>query len=175
MQDPKTVVKASQWVRVCKGVYKGDLGFVTDVEAWGARVLVVPRLKAPTPQAAASLKRKRTAIRPDPRLFDPTSFSSMFQRQPKLHDNGIYTSRGLAFDHGLLRLNLDLHSISINSTAVPSQVLGLFKQVATHLPPSHRYLGGRCRSGNRSSVMGELPKYLSIYYLFANNNIYIFR
>jgi hypothetical protein len=126
MQDPKTVVKASQWVRVCKGVYKGDLGFVTDVEAWGARVLVVPRLKPPTPQAA-SLKRKRNAIRPEPRLFDPTSFSSVFQRQPKLHSNGMYTSRGLCFDHGLLRLDLDLHSISVNSTAVPSEILGLFK------------------------------------------------
>ena len=33
MQDPMTVVKASQWIRVRKGVYKGDLGFVTNVEA----------------------------------------------------------------------------------------------------------------------------------------------
>jgi hypothetical protein len=98
------------------------------VEAWGARVLVVPRLKTPTRQAAASLKRKRTAIRPEPRLFDPTSFSSVFQRQAKLHYNGTYTSRGLVFDHGLLCLNLDLHSISVNSTAAPSEILGLFKQ-----------------------------------------------
>ena len=127
MQDPKMVMRASQWVRVCRGVYKGDLGFVTDVETWGARVLVVPRLKAPTSKAAASLKRKRTAIRPEPRLFDPTWFSSVFQRQPKLHHNGIYTSRGRVFDHGLLRLNLDFHSISVNTTAVPSEILGLFK------------------------------------------------
>jgi hypothetical protein len=74
-----------QWIRVRKGVYKGDLGFVTDVEAWGAKVLVVPRLKTPTPQADISLKRKRTAIKPEPRLFDPATFSSVFQRQPKLH------------------------------------------------------------------------------------------
>jgi hypothetical protein len=60
MQDPITVVKANQWIRVRNGLYKGDLGFLTHVEAWGARVLVVPRLKTPTPQAAASLKRKRT-------------------------------------------------------------------------------------------------------------------
>jgi len=129
MQDPMTVVKARQWIRVCKGLYKGDLGFLMDVEAWGARVLVVPRLKTPgpTPPAAASLKRKRTAIKPEPRLFDPATFSSLFQRQAKLQHNGIYTCRGLVFDHGLLRLDLDLHSISLNSIGVPSEILGLFK------------------------------------------------
>jgi transcription antitermination factor NusG len=128
MHDPMMVVKAGQWVRVRSGVYKGDLGFVMEVEASGARVLVVPRLKPPTPEAAASLKRKRTAIRPEPRLFDPTTFSSVFQRQANLEYNGTYTSRGLVFDHGLLRLDLNLYSVSVNSTAVPSQILGLFKQ-----------------------------------------------
>ena len=127
MQDPMTVVKPGQWIRVHNGVYKGDLGFVTHVKAWGARVLVVPRLKTPAPQAATSLKRKRTAIRPEPRLFDPATFSSVFQRQPKLQYDGTYTSRGLVFDHGLLRLDLDLHSISPNSTGVPREILGLFK------------------------------------------------
>ena len=127
MQDPMTVVKARQWIRVRNGLYKGDLGFLTHVEAWGARVLVIPRLKTPTPAAAASLKRKRTAIKPEPRLFDPATFSFLFQRQAKLQHNGIYTSRGLVFDHGLLRLDLDLHSISLNSIGAPSEILGLFK------------------------------------------------
>ena len=127
MRDPITVVKVGQWVRVCKGVYKGDLGFVTRVEAWGAEVLVVPRLKTPTPQGDTSLKRKRTAIKPEPRLFDLATFSSMFQREPSLQYDGSYASRGLVFDHGLLRLNLDLHSISSISAGIPSRILGLFK------------------------------------------------
>jgi hypothetical protein len=127
MHDPMTVVKANQWIRVRSGVYKGDLGFVTLVEAWGARVLVVPRLKTPTPQAAASLKRKRTPLKPEPRLFNLATFSSVFQCEPKLHYNGTYTSRGRVFDNGLLRLDLDLHSISLNSTGVPSEILRLFK------------------------------------------------
>jgi hypothetical protein len=127
-QDPRTVVKASQWIRVCNGtVYKGDPGFVTHVEAGAARVLVIPRLKTPTPQVAGSLKRKRSATKPEPMLFDPATFSSVFQRQAKLDQNGIYTSGGLVFDHGLLHLDLDLDSISLNSTGVPSQILGLFK------------------------------------------------
>ena len=57
MHDPMTVVNTGQWIRVHKGVYKGNLGFVTDVETWGVHVLIIPRLKGPTvPQAAASLK-----------------------------------------------------------------------------------------------------------------------
>ena len=128
MQDPISVVKEGQWVWVRNnGVYKGDLGFVTRVEAWGAQVLVVPRLKTPTPQADTSLKRKRTVIRPEPRLFDPATFSSTFQRQAKLQSDGTYTSRGLVFDHGLLLRNLDLHSISPISAGIPSRILGLFK------------------------------------------------
>ena len=57
MHDPTMVVKAGQWIRVCNGAYKGDLGFVMEVETWGVWVLVVPRLKRPTvSQVAASLK-----------------------------------------------------------------------------------------------------------------------
>jgi ribosomal protein L24 len=126
MQDPMTEIKAGQWIRVRNGMYKGDLGFVIHVDAWGARVLVVPRLKTPTPQAATSLKRKRTAIKPEPKLFDPATFSSVFKRQPKLQSDGTYTSRGLIFDHGLLRLSLNLHSISLNSAGIPTRILGLF-------------------------------------------------
>ena len=127
MQDPISVVKANQWIRVRTGRYKGDLGFVTRVQAWGAEVLVVPRLKTPTPQADISLKRKRTTIKPEQRLFDPATFLSIFQRQPKPQYDGSYTSGGLVFHYGLLRLNLDLHSISPVSTGVPSRILRLFE------------------------------------------------
>ena len=98
MQDPISVVKAGQWIRVRNGVYKGDFGFVTRVEAWGAQVLVIPRFKTPTPQTDTPLKRKRTAIRPEPRLFDPATFSSIFKRQAKLRYDGSYTSRGLVIE-----------------------------------------------------------------------------
>jgi hypothetical protein len=131
MQNPMTVVRAGQWIRVRNGAYKGDLGFVTNVEAWGARVLVVPRLKTPTSQGTSSLKRKRTVVKPEPILFDPETFSSVFHRQAKLHYDGTYTSRGLIFDHGLLRLDLGIHSISPNSTGVPGKILRLF-QLSSH-------------------------------------------
>ena len=59
MHDPMTVVKAGQWIRVCNGAYKGDIGFVMEVETWGVWVLVVPCLKRPTAlQVAVLLKQK---------------------------------------------------------------------------------------------------------------------
>jgi hypothetical protein len=76
MQDPMTVMNASQWIQVHKGPYKGDLGFVTHVKTWGARVLVIPHLKTATLQTA-TLKRKQTTIRPEPRLFKPDVFKSV--------------------------------------------------------------------------------------------------
>ena len=127
MQNPMTVVNASQWIQVRKGKYKGDLGFVTHVEAWGARVLVVPHLKTPTPQVTTPLKRKRTNIRPEPRLFNPSIFKSVFQCEPILQDDGTYISCRLVFDHGLLQQNFDLHSISPTSAAIPTYILRLFK------------------------------------------------
>ena len=122
-----------------------QLGFVMHVEAWGARVLVVPRLKTPTARAATSLKRKRTPIKPEPSLFDPATFSTMFQRELKLLYDGSYTSCGLVFYHGLLELKLDLHSISINSAKIPSRILGLFKRsshpalVGSSFPPPEEW------------------------------------
>ena len=128
MKNSKTAVEARQWIRVRKGAYKGDLGFVKDLEAWGARVLVVPRLKTPTLESAScSLKRKRTAFRPEPSLFDPETFSSVFKRQPKFLDDGSYSCRGLIFEHQLQCLSLDFDSISLNFTGVPSEILALFK------------------------------------------------
>ena len=127
MHDPTMVVKAGQWIRVHKGVYKGDLGFVTDVETWGVRVLVTPCLKGPTaPQAATSLKQKRTATKPKPILFNPNTFSSIFQCLAKHLHAAVYTSHRQIFDHGLLHQNMDFHSIFINSTTVPIKTLELF-------------------------------------------------
>jgi hypothetical protein len=60
-----------------------------------------------------------------PEIFGSVSFR-VFQHQLKLQPNGTYTSRRLVFNHGLLQLNLDLHSISLNSAGIPSQILGLF-------------------------------------------------
>jgi hypothetical protein len=97
------------------------------VETWGAGVLVIPCLKTATLQTA-TLKRKRTAIRPEPRLFKPDIFKSVYQREPKLQDNGTYTSCALIFDHGLLLQTFDLHLISPAPVAIFAHILWLFNR-----------------------------------------------
>jgi hypothetical protein len=131
MQDPMTVVNEGQWIQVRKGKYKGDFGFVMRMEAKGAQVLLIPRLEAPTPKAATSLKRKRATIRPEPRLFDPDTFRSLFQRDPICQDDGTYTFDGLVFDHGLLLRDFNHHSLSPIFTRIPTNILFLF-QLSAH-------------------------------------------
>ena len=63
-------------------------------------------------------------------LFDSNTLLSVFQHQAKLLHTGIYTSHGLIFDHGLLHLDLDFHSISINFTAVPIKILDQFNHLS---------------------------------------------
>jgi len=36
--DTHSNLAVGDWVRVCKGTYKGDVGYVTAVENWGASV-----------------------------------------------------------------------------------------------------------------------------------------
>ena len=38
-------LEVGQWACIIKGNYRGDVGLVAEVEAWGVRLLVVPRLQ----------------------------------------------------------------------------------------------------------------------------------
>ncbi|KAF8799587.1 hypothetical protein BYT27DRAFT_7120230, partial [Phlegmacium glaucopus] len=125
MHDPTTVVGMGRWVRVSKGVFKGDIGLVVGCENWGAEVLLVPRLKAPTTDH--SLKRKRSTIRPQPTLFDPIAFKYSHDIELKTRGNGVYTVGGSTFEHGLIRKKYDLHSLSSDVLDIPSHLFSLFQ------------------------------------------------
>ena len=57
------------WVTVCRGLYKGDTGYVQAIENWGqVTILLVPHLPAP-PMAGSSRKRKQSGTCTDPHLF----------------------------------------------------------------------------------------------------------
>ena len=56
MATPSEIVKLKQWVRVCKGLYKGDIGFVINVESWGVEVLLIPCLELDNVASAFSSK-----------------------------------------------------------------------------------------------------------------------
>ena len=84
MQDPMMVVKASQWIRVRNGVYKGDLNFLKYVESWGGQVLVIPCyvefVLEHSPSVSVRLRLFPSVLRPSITFF-PTihSFSVPFR------------------------------------------------------------------------------------------------
>jgi len=51
MHNPETNVDAGRWVQVCKGTYKGDVGYVLASEPWGVHLLLVPLSCCPILQA----------------------------------------------------------------------------------------------------------------------------
>ena len=131
MQTPR-LVQANQWVRVCKGLYKGDIGFVVSVAYWGADVLLVPRLHKQatgTVEHAPPAKRKRSTIPPEPALLDPDVLENVFNivtdpyKEMEVH----YTLRGLKFEYGLLRKAFDFHSIAIGVSTIPSRHFNMFQ------------------------------------------------
>jgi hypothetical protein len=118
MQDPMTVVKAGQWIRVCTRVYKGDVGFVKCVEPWGAQVLVVPCLKTSTPEMATSLKRKQNSHQARTKVVRSCYLLVCVPTLAKTSTDWNLHLSQTRFDHGLLQLNLDLPSTPFKTTVV---------------------------------------------------------
>jgi len=89
MNDIKTDVDVGRWVRVRKGTYKGDIGYVIASESWGVHLLLVPRLPPPN-IASSSLKRKRSAIALEPALFDANTIERVYGTPAIKQDDGTY-------------------------------------------------------------------------------------
>jgi hypothetical protein len=134
MHNPNTVLQVGKWAQVNKGLYKGDVGLVVEVQPWGVELLLIPRLKPPTSSAANPLKRKRTSIRPEISLFDPDTHKLPFDA--KLQRGGFYKCGQLIFEHGLLRKSYDVHSVSSPVVNIPSISIFLFQQSQHYKIPS---------------------------------------
>jgi len=82
-----------------------------------------------TESSTPSLKRKRTAVVPQPALFNPQDFDFAGALCPKKLNNGHYIYAGHIFERGLIRKRLDFYSISSTpSTDMPSRLFFLFQQ-----------------------------------------------
>ncbi|KAF8809405.1 hypothetical protein BYT27DRAFT_7232217 [Phlegmacium glaucopus] len=108
MHDPTTVVSVGRWVRVGKGVFKGDIGLVVRCEDWGSRGFT-----GPSPQSANN------------RPF--AEMKCLHNVDPKRQGNGVYTAGGLTFEHGLIQKKYDLHSLASNVPDIPSHLFSLFQ------------------------------------------------
>ena len=127
MTTLSVTVKPKQWVRVCRGMYRGDIGFVISVETWGVEVLLIPRLQSDDVELAPPSKRKRTKIWPQPALLDEVVLKRRFYLQSIDKSEDYITLRGLKFEHGLLRKFFDFASIKSDVLTIPAHHFCLFK------------------------------------------------
>jgi transcription antitermination factor NusG len=127
MCDHETDVNVGSWVRVRKGTYKGDIGYVVALEPWGVRLLLVPRLPPPRLTGSA-LKRKCSTPTPEPTLFDPVTIERIYGTPAIEYDDGTYQFNGRIFEEGLIVIELDLHSVSLASVSMPTAHFFLFQQ-----------------------------------------------
>jgi len=127
MNDIETDVDVGRWVRVRKGTYKGDIGYVIASESWGVHLLLVPHLPLPN-IASSSLKRKRSAIALEPALFNANTIECVYGTPAVKWDDGTYRFRGNMFSDGLLMKKFDFHLISLASVFMPTSLFLLFQQ-----------------------------------------------
>jgi transcription elongation factor len=108
------------WVRILKGNYKGDVGFVLSTETWGVRVLLIPRLP---PSAAISHSASCTTSRPTPCLFGRDPLIEQEQESPC---ENICSFEDKIFEHGLIRKNYAFQSVSTTVSSMPFETFCLF-------------------------------------------------
>lgn len=98
------------WVRVSKGLYKGDEGVVREVEEWGVTLLLVPRLDI-TRKTLTSNKRKAAVLRPEPRLLDDHRRESTEGLLIRTIAPNRYTIGDMKIEHGLTAKKFGFSSI----------------------------------------------------------------
>jgi len=127
MKDVKTNVDVGKWVWVCRGTYKGEVGYVLALKLWGVCLLLVPRLPPPN-LTGSTLKRKRSATAPEPALFDPNTVECVYGTPAIKWDDGTYKFRGSIFSDGLIIKEFDFFSISLTSVFMSTSIFFLFQQ-----------------------------------------------
>ena len=130
-KDRELQFTVGEWVRVLKGKYKGDVGYVDELLSWGGvRLLMVPRLPRIWPPdrrgSSSKLGKRPRSIRPPPlTLFDPLEIKNTFGRVPKKKENR-YSFNGDKFENGLLVKDFDASAVSSTSVFFSTEAHSLF-------------------------------------------------
>jgi hypothetical protein len=130
MHDSQANVAVGKWVRVCKGTYKGDMGYISAIKDWGGvSLLLVPHLPPPCLLGKSPSKRKHSRTPPEPELFDPNVVRRTYSWDPVPFDqtNGHYLCNNIVFEHGLIVKTFDLHSILLTSVYIPTNLFFLLQ------------------------------------------------
>jgi transcription elongation factor len=117
-----------QWVRVLKGMYKGDLGYIKELLPWGGvRLLMVPRLPPPDRSSNKKGKQPRSTAPPPLGLFDPLAIKKIHNVAPKEREN-FYFFNGDKFEDGLLVKDFGASAVSSTSVFISTEAHSLFLQ-----------------------------------------------
>jgi len=126
MVDSQTSIGVGKWAQVCRGLYKGDIGYVSAVKNWGGvSLLLVPHLQPPQPLGTSASKRKRGTAPPKPELFDPIAVRCNYSWDPVQQADSCYKCNNVVFIHELIIRSFDLHSVSLNSIYMPTNLFYL--------------------------------------------------
>jgi hypothetical protein len=114
--------EVGKWVRVRKGVYKGDVGCVTSTRSGGVELLLVPRLS----QRQASRENPSSHSCSAPTLFDCEAVKRLYDIEPVRIQENIYSFRGDRFEHGLIIKSYSSDCISTTVSCMPFELLCRF-------------------------------------------------
>jgi hypothetical protein len=113
--------EVGKWVRVRKGVYKGDMGCVTSTRSGGVELLLIPRLSQQ--QASRGIP---SHSRSPPTLFDCEAVKRLYDIEPVRIQERIYSFRGDRFEHGLIIKSYSSDFISTTVSCMPLELLCRF-------------------------------------------------
>lgn len=114
-------VEVGKWVQVQRGIYKGDVGYITSVEGGRVQLLLIPRLsQQQIPDGNSS--HFRCALT----LFDCETVKMCYNTQPVLIEENTYSFRDDRFEHGLVIKSYPFNSISTNISCMSFDALCLF-------------------------------------------------
>jgi transcription antitermination factor NusG len=127
-KDSRTV-EVGDWVRMKKGVYKGDTAYIAKTHNWGVSVLLAPRLDY-TPmdgkQQKRKHKRKLSTVKPLPRLFNPLEFHHNTDIEAREGEGNTYYVGRMEFVDGLLLKSYDFSSITSPVFDIPWNLGSIF-------------------------------------------------
>jgi len=119
--DSDMQIASGRWVKVRRGIYKGDVGHVIrTTQDSSVQVLLVPRLRSPTAIGV------RTQTHPTPALFDYDTAKQVYGAEPVRINENVYSFQGNTFKHGLIIKEFPFNSISTTVSSMPLHLFNLF-------------------------------------------------
>jgi transcription elongation factor len=112
------------WIRVKRGLYKNDLGYIESVNATNLRLTarVVPRISL-EPAKGKKRKSKSQPARPPPQLFDNALIENAYGSSKVQRRNHIFVFQNQLYRNGFLELELDRHDIYENAIPTSDELL----------------------------------------------------